>query len=210
MAHTFASGGITSESERDLSVGGVGAVPLDLFDDFSYSALGHLHGQQRLSDSVRYSGSPLPYSFSEARQIKGGYVVDVDHSGVTSVEPVSWSALKPLAVLKGTLEDILSNPDYVPEQEAYCQVTLTDRQRPAKAMETVRTRFPDTLVLAFAPEGGAPAQQATYSQKLAEAENDLDVCCGFLEHVRSREASTEEAETLTRVLETVRSSEVGA
>lgn len=210
MAHTFASGGITSESERDLSVGGVGAVPLDLFDDFSYSALGHLHGQQRLSDSVRYSGSPLSYSFSEARQVKGGYLIEVDHSGVTSVEPVSWSALKPLAVLRGTVEEILSNPDYAPHENAYCQVTLTDRQRPAKAMETVRTRFPDTLVLAFAPDGDAPAQQTTYSQKLAEAKNDLDVCCGFLEHVRSREASTEETDTLTRVLETVRSSELGA
>ncbi|HYH76195.1 MAG TPA: exonuclease subunit SbcD, partial [Arthrobacter sp.] len=66
LAHTFASGGISSDSERDLSIGGVGAVPLDLFDGFSYTALGHLHGRQSLSPQVRYSGSPLAYSFSEA------------------------------------------------------------------------------------------------------------------------------------------------
>ncbi len=210
MAHTFASGGITSDSERDLSVGGVGAVPLDLFDGFNYTALGHLHGQQRLSDSVRYSGSPLPYSFSEARQTKGGYLLDVDQSGVTSLEPVTWAATKSLAVLKGTLEDLLANPAHSWAEEAYCQVTLTDRQRPAKAMESVRTRFPETLVLAFAPADAGPAQHVTYSQKLAAAESDLDVCCGFLEHVRSREASSAEAEALTRVLDTVRSAEVGA
>ena len=58
LAHTFASGGISSDSERDLSIGGVGAVPLDLFDGFGYTALGHLHGRQSLSPQVRYSGSP--------------------------------------------------------------------------------------------------------------------------------------------------------
>lgn len=65
LAHTFASGGISSDSERDLSIGGVGAVPLDLFAGFSYTALGHLHGRQALTPDVRYSGSPLAYSFSK-------------------------------------------------------------------------------------------------------------------------------------------------
>jgi exonuclease SbcD len=78
LAHTFASGGISSDSERDLSIGGVGAVPLDLFDGFSYTALGHLHGRQSLSPEVRYSGSPLAYSFSEAKHQKGGWLIDVD------------------------------------------------------------------------------------------------------------------------------------
>ena len=85
LAHTFASGGISSDSERDLSIGGVGAVPLDLFDGFSYTALGHLHGRQELSPAVRYSGSPLAYSFSEARHKKGGWLVDVDAAGVGGV-----------------------------------------------------------------------------------------------------------------------------
>ena len=85
LAHTFASGGISSDSERDLSIGGVGAVPLDLFDGFGYTALGHLHGRQELSPAVRYSGSPLAYSFSEAKHRKGGWLVDVDASGIGGV-----------------------------------------------------------------------------------------------------------------------------
>ena len=92
--HVFASGGITSDSERDLTVGGVGAVPLDLFDSFSYTALGHLHGRQELSPSVRYSGSPLPYSFSEARQEKGGLLVEFDGEspGLGGTGPVAGAA----------------------------------------------------------------------------------------------------------------------
>src|SRR6478609_11639836 len=90
LAHTFASGGISSDSERDLSIGGVGAVPLDLFDGFSYTALGHLHGRQKLSESVRYSGSPLAYSFSEAAHQTGAWLVDVGPEGVASVAEVLW------------------------------------------------------------------------------------------------------------------------
>ncbi len=103
LAHTFASGGISSDSERDLSIGGVGAVPLDLFDGFSYTALGHLHGRQALSPQVRYSGSPLAYSFSEARHRKGAWLIDVGPAGVTGVEELQWEAPRKLAVLRGPI-----------------------------------------------------------------------------------------------------------
>ena len=147
LAHTFASGGISSDSERDLSIGGVGAVPLDLFDGFGYTALGHLHGRQTLSPSVRYSGSPLAYSFSEAQHKKGSWLLDVGAGGIGEVREVLWEAPRTLAVLRGTLEDLLSAGDLAWAESAYCQITLTDAQRPAQAMERLRSRFPDTLVL---------------------------------------------------------------
>lgn len=204
LAHTFASGGISSDSERDLSIGGVGAVPLDLFDGFSYTALGHLHGRQSLSAEVRYSGSPLAYSFSEAKHQKGGWLIDVDASGVTAVEEILWDAPRQLAVLRGSLDGLLESPEHAWAEQAYCQVTLTDAQRPAQAMERLRVRFPDTLVLGFEPEGAPAASGANYSTRLAEAEDDLAVCCGFLEHVRGREPGTEEQAALTEALENVR------
>src|SRR6478735_5164829 len=144
LAHTFASGGISSDSERDLSIGGVGAVPLDLFDGFSYTALGHLHGRQTLSPAVRYSGSPLAYSFSEAKHHKGGWLIDVDTSGITAVTEILWDAPRALAVLRGTLDELLAGADFAWAEEAYCQITLTDAQRPTQAMERLRARFPDT------------------------------------------------------------------
>lgn len=207
MAHVFASGGITSDSERDLSIGGVGAVPLDLFDGFTYTALGHLHGRQELSPSVRYSGSPLPYSFSEANQHKGGLLVDIDGSGAVTVAPVLWPAPRRLAVLRGTLAGLLADPELTEAETAYCQVTLTDDERPAKAMETLRGRFPDTLVLSFEPASGPRAAGQTYSQRLAKATDDLDICCGFLDHVRSRQADEQEKQLFADVLARVQSAE---
>jgi exonuclease SbcD len=204
LAHTFASGGISSDSERDLSIGGVGAVPLDLFDGFGYTALGHLHGRQELSPAVRYSGSPLAYSFSEAKHRKGSWLVEVDADGIGGVREVLWDAPRTLAVLRGKLDDLLESEDYAWAEAAYCQITLTDAARPAQAMDRLRARFPDTLVLGFDPDGPGAAPKASYSSRLAEAEDDLSVCCGFLDHVRGRPASDAEAAVLAEALETVR------
>lgn len=204
LAHTFASGGISSDSERDLSIGGVGAVPLDLFDGFGYTALGHLHGRQELSPAVRYSGSPLAYSFSEAKHKKGGWLVEVDASGITGVTEVLWEAPRNLAVLRGRIEDLLSAEEFGWAEDAYCQITLTDAQRPAQAMERLRARFPDTLVLGFDPDGVGATARTSYSNRLAEADDDLSICCGFLEHVRGRGADDAEAAVLGEALEAVR------
>ncbi|SDL37784.1 Exodeoxyribonuclease I subunit D [Arthrobacter sp. ov407] len=204
LAHTFASGGISSDSERDLSIGGVGAVPLDLFDRFGYTALGHLHGRQELSPAVRYSGSPLAYSFSEAKHRKGSWLVEVDAEGIGEVREVPWDAPRALAVLRGKLDDLLESEDFAWAEAAYCQITLTDAARPAQAMDRLRARFPDTLVLGFDPDGPGAAPKASYSSRLAEAEDDLSVCCGFLDHVRGRPASDAEAAVLAEALEAVR------
>jgi exonuclease SbcD len=204
LAHTFASGGISSDSERDLSIGGVGAVPLDLFDGFGYTALGHLHGRQELSPAVRYSGSPLAYSFSEAKHKKGSWLVEVDADGIGGVREVHWEAPRALAVLRGKLDDLLASEDFAWAEAAYCQITLTDAARPAQAMDRLRARFPDTLVLGFDPDGSGTAPKASYSSRLAEAEDDLSVCCGFLDHVRGRPASDAEAAVLAEALEAVR------
>jgi len=204
LAHTFASGGISSDSERDLSIGGVGAVPLDLFDGFSYTALGHLHGRQTLSPAVRYSGSPLAYSFSEAKHQKGGWLIDVDATGVTDVTEVLWGAPRQLAVLRGTLEELLAAEEFGWAEGAYCQVTLTDPQRPTQAMERLRARFPDTLVLGFDPQGAEASAKTSYSSRLAQAGDDLSICCGFLEHVRGRAADEAESAVLAEALEAVR------
>lgn len=194
MAHTFAAGGTGSDSERDLAIGGLGSVPLSLFEGFDYSALGHLHGKQKLSETVRYSGSPLAYSFSEARQSKGAWLLDVTQDGVGEIQAIAWPAPRDLAVLSGQLEDLLGREDLEWAESAYCHVTITDSERPARAMERLRARFPDTLVLVFAPEGGERDDLRTYSQRIAEAQDDADICCGFLEHVRGRKASPEEQE----------------
>jgi exonuclease SbcD len=95
-------------------------------------------------------------------------------------------------------------PEHQWAEKAYCQITLTDAQRPVRAMERLRSRFPDTLVLGFDPEGGAPSATSSYSSRLAEAPDDLSVCCGFLEHVRGRVPDETEEAALAAALENVR------
>ncbi len=81
LAHAFVAGAQPSDSERDITVGGVSLVPTSVFDGVDYVALGHLHGRHMLTDRVRYSGSPLAYSFSEADHRKGSWLVDLDAGG---------------------------------------------------------------------------------------------------------------------------------
>ncbi|WP_334172473.1 exonuclease SbcCD subunit D [Sinomonas sp.] len=210
MAHTFASGGVPADSERALAVGGLDVVPAELFDGFDYAALGHLHGRQRLTEGVRYSGSPLAYSFGEAKQSKGAWLLDFSPSGLDSVTEVGWPTSHRLAVLRGKLEELLADPALAHAEAACCQITLTDAERPQRAMERLRGRFPLALSLQFEPEGGSVRASTTYSGRLAAARDELEVCCGFFEHVRGRGPDEPERSALTEALESVRVAEAGA
>jgi DNA repair protein SbcD/Mre11 len=200
-AHAFVVGGEPSDSERDISVGGVGAVPAGLFAGADYVALGHLHGRQRLADTVRYSGSPLAYSFSEHGHTKGSWLVELGPAGVERVHAVDAPVPRRLAVLSGPLEQLLTDPALGRHEDAWCQVTLTDAERPAEAMTRVRARFPHTLELRFGP-ASAPSG-GTYTRRTAE-QDDLALCCGFLEHVRRRPPSDVEHKLLAAAVEGAR------
>ncbi|HEY6794866.1 MAG TPA: exonuclease SbcCD subunit D [Kineosporiaceae bacterium] len=202
-AHAFVVGGQGCDSERDIGVGGVASVPLALFAALDYVALGHLHGRQELTPSVRYSGSPLAYSFSEAKHRKGSWLVELGPQGVERVEAVPAPVPRPLAVLQGDLADLLTHPAHAASEGAWCQVTLTDPQRPADAMARLRVRFPHTLELRFAPRAAGAASRPGYGEQLA-GRDDLGVCCGFVEHVRGRTATEEEVALLRAALEQVR------
>jgi exonuclease SbcD len=206
MAHAFVTGGATSGSERDISVGGVGAVHPDVFAQADYVALGHLHGPQRISETVRYSGSPIALSFSEAGHHKGSILVDLPASlepgrgGGLDIRSIPAPTAKPLAILRGDIEDLLHDPRHRSAESAYCQITLTDTVRPMSAMERLRRRFPHTLVLAFEPLG-AQVIQRTSAASLRHR-GDLDLCCDFLGHVRTgNAASTRERALLATAVE---------
>ena len=122
LAHAFVAGGQPSDSERDISVGGISLVPTSVFEGFDYTALGHLHGRHTLTQSVRYSGSPLAYSFSEAGQVKGSWLVDLGPSGVTSAEFVEAPVPRPLARIRGTLDELArGRPDSVSQSRPGCR-----------------------------------------------------------------------------------------
>ncbi|WP_461021299.1 exonuclease SbcCD subunit D [Thalassiella azotivora] len=201
-AHAFVVGGQGSDSERDISVGGVSSVPSEVFDGVDYVALGHLHGPQRLAEHVRYSGSPLAYSFSERDHRKGSWLVELEAGGVTRVDHVPAPVPRPLAALRGTLEEVLGDPALAVHEGSWCQVTLTDARRPAEPMERLRARFPHVLSLVLEPQGGADAAGG-YAERVRGLD-DVGLCCSFLEHVRGEGPDEREAALLRQGLEAVR------
>ena len=208
MAHAFVTGGATSDSERDITVGGVAAVSPAVFAGADYTALGHLHGAQEVAPGVRYSGSPVAMSFSESRHRKGSLLVDL--SGPEPVvEQVDAPVMRPLAILRGTLEELLADPAHRAAEAAWCQVTLTDPQRPLGAMDQVRRRFPHTLELRFEPQGASVPLRPYAASHATRA--PVDVCCDFLAHVRGgRRATDDERALLGEALEASRLERRGA
>ncbi len=197
MAHAFVAGSpeagaqMGSDSERDISVGGLAIAPTSHFTRPDYVALGHLHRPQILTDSVRYSGSPIAYSFSEDGHTKGSWLVELDAGGVHRADFVAAPVARGLQRLVGTLDDLLQGPELSQAEQRYVAVTLTDRLRPADAMERLRARFPHVLTLTFAPEGQAPAARPALPR--VAGRSDHDIALGFVQEVRELEATTEEA-----------------
>jgi DNA repair protein SbcD/Mre11 len=188
-AHAFVSGGDASDSERDISVGGVAQVPVSVFDGIDYVALGHLHGRQRMSDSVRYSGSPLAYSFSEEHQVKGSWLVDPGRAAEFVPAPVP----RQVARIEGRLDELLNGDRWSRYEDHWLQVTLTDPERPRAAMDRLRTRFPHVLALAFAPDGGPrPGLESRAARMQGRSESELAL--DFVADVRGEPAN--EAERL--------------
>jgi exonuclease SbcD len=200
-AHAFVTGGQASDSERELAVGGLGQVGASTFAGADYVALGHLHGRQQLAPAVRYSGSPLAFSFSEADQVKGSWLVTLDGDGLAGVESVPAPVPRRLARLRGELHQLLHDPEYAGAEGAWCQVTLTDAVRPAMPMEQLRRRFGQVLELRLEPAraDGAGVAAEGYAERIA-GQGDLEVCCGFLAHVRQRPASGDEQRLMERAL----------
>jgi len=205
LAHGWVTGGAASESERDITVGGVGQVPAELFAPFSYVALGHLHGQQTVASHLRYSGSPLPYSFSEAAHRKGSWLVELDDRGIARVEQVPAPVHRHLSVLRGQLADLLGSAAHTGYEDDFVSVTLTDPRRPEGAMDALRARFPHVLVLAFEPEGAVPDGRG-YRARTA-GRDDESIAAEFVRHVSNSPPTAGEERLLARAFEAVRSAE---
>ncbi|MFJ2618060.1 exonuclease SbcCD subunit D [Glutamicibacter sp. NPDC087344] len=209
MAHLFAAGGVGSDSERELSTGNLDVVPVELFEHFDYAALGHLHGRQQVRENVRYSGSPLAYSFSEVKQTKGVWILETTAQGVVNIDEVRLSVPKRLVILRGELQQLLDDPELEYAVDAWCQVTLTDPERPAEAMQSIRARFPDTVVLNFDPQGAqAKEKPQSYAERLAKATSTEEVVGDFIEHVRERAADEAERTVLLSVIQRTREAQV--
>ncbi|MFP7696239.1 exonuclease SbcCD subunit D [Trueperella sp. LYQ143] len=199
LAHAFISGAEPSESERSISIGGAEAVAASVFHCeglIDYVALGHLHRPQRVGDPqhgplMRYSGSPIAFSFSEEQQQKTSIIYDT-----TAVDPIEYipaPVYRPLATLTGTLDELLS-PRYCDYQDHFLRIYITDPERPQHLHEKLLARFPQLLTY----------QHLCERSELAVAEmtqirsDPLTVLTQFFTSTGGRELDTAEQEIIDR------------
>jgi exonuclease SbcD len=147
---------------------------------------------------VRYSGSPLAYSFGEAGQHKQAWLVDLDADGLAGVRPVPLPAPRQLTVLRGELADLLADPQHVGVEEHFVSARLTDPVRPVDPMRQLQGRFPHCVHLEWAGSG-AVADGRSYTERLS-GRGDLEVAGEFVLHVRGLAATPTERDLLGRAL----------
>ena len=192
-----------SDVERDITSGGIDYVPLSIFDGPDYVALGHIHGRSTLSERVRYSGAPLHYSFSEARKPRGGWLVDLDADGLSTVEWLNLPVPRSLSILTGTLDEILADDAHTAVETDWLSVILTDQVRPLDGMRKLQSRFPHCVTLEHRPEVTAESVETTYAERV-HARTDTEIVSGFLEFVRNGVGPTDlETDILASVLSEV-------
>jgi exonuclease SbcD len=188
LAHAFVTGGEGSESERTIAVGGVEQVPGSVFDGVDYVALGHLHGPQRLAEHLRYSGSPLAYSFSEATHRKSVWLVELDGGGLAGVRRRELPVPRSLATVVGELDSLLTSQEHDKLVDSYVSVVLTDRVRPVEPMRRLQRRFPHAVHLEWRPEGGREGAAPRFAEAV-RGRSDREVAARFLADCRGGDAS---------------------
>ena len=186
ISHCFVAGGRVSESERPLAVGGADNVSWQPLEDFHYVALGHLHAPQHQgAEHIRYSGSLLKYSFSEAGQNKGVTLVELqaDGSAVTTLLPLS--PLRDVRVIEGELQHILQQGQSDLARDDYVMVRLQDKEALLDTMARLRTVYPNALHI----EKPGLMQQGDM-QSLSQEQlrrNELDIFADFYREVRGED-----------------------
>lgn len=201
MAHQFVTAGgndpagAGSENTRPEFVGAVEKVDAGAFDDFDYVALGHIHRPQKVGrDTVRYAGSPLKYSLSEATMNKSVPLVTMKEKGDVEVELLPLVPLHDLRHIKGPIDELLKKENVV-EPEDYIYVTLTDEDVIPQAMDRVRIRYPNAISLDYDNAHTRAIESFDVSQAIA-ARSIEDLFGAFYKQVYGLDPKEEEWDIL--------------
>lgn len=159
ISHAFVMGGEVGGSERTLSVGGSEQVSPHVFKNFHYTALGHLHGPQRMgADHIRYSGSPLKYSFDEHEQKKSFTIIDMDTKGKVDISTIPVEAKRDVVILEGYFEDLLNNTALQKKhKDDYVQARLLDTMPIMDGMAKLRQVYHQCMTIELAGRIATPA-----------------------------------------------------
>lgn len=211
VAHQFVTANGTQPETCDsetLSVGGTDQVDASVFNAFDYTALGHLHGPQRIGrPEIRYAGSPLKYSFSEMHQNKSVTVVKLKEKGNVESHTVPLTPLHEMREIKGPI-DALTDPKIAAGNEDYIHATLTDNHAVAGAAERLRAVYPNLMCIDFEAPGTETAQPSrTAASGDVAHRTPQELFEEFYRNQNERELPTAERGELARAIRTAQEDE---
>ena len=150
LVHQFVTGSSTCDSE-EISVGGTDNVDAEVFANFDYVALGHIHGPQNIgSEKIRYCGTPMKYSFSEAKHQKSITVVELGENGSFALRTIPLTPLHDMREIRGSYEEVTTKSFYANTTvEDYLHITLTDEEDVPEAMARLRVIYPNLMKLTY-------------------------------------------------------------
>ena len=199
ITHQFVTGAVRSESE-DISVGGSDNVDASVFEGFDYVALGHIHRAQSVSrDTIRYAGTPLSYSFSEAGQEKSVTIVDLYEKGRYEISRESLTPLHALRRLRGSYDELTFKGNYEnTATDDYLHIVLTDEEDVFDALARLRSIYPNICKLDYDNTRTRAALEALPEEN-PDQKTALELFMDFYEKQNGKEMSCEQRE-LSRTL----------
>lgn len=203
IAHQFVTGAARCESE-DISVGGLDNVDASVFAPFDYVALGHIHGPQQIGrESVRYCGTPLKYSFSEAKQCKSVTVAQLKEKGNLGIRTVSLTPLRDLRELKGTYEELVNRKNYEGTAlEDYLHITLTDEEDIVDAVGKLRVIYPNLMKLDYDNRRTRENREITGGDEM-EAKTPMELVREFYERQNNQPMNGKQEALVSRLMEKI-------
>lgn len=201
LAHAFAAGGTPSESERPLSIGGYDRISDSVFEEYDYTALGHLHRPQKTqkeSEKIQYSGSLMRYSFDEVNQKKGVIVGELDKEGKVHTTFHEMVPRYQVRCMEGTFDTLMSE-ETAPSDD-YLQIRLNDETPVIDAMPKLRAKFPHAL--GVEQDMGYREDEGSRNIRL-EQMSDEDILKRFVHQFRDRDLTEEEEKLALQTWDTV-------
>ena len=196
LAHAFVSGAETSVSDRAAEVGRAAMIVSSVFDGFDYVALGHIHGAQKAGkDSIRYCGTPLKYSFSEANDEKSVLVVELENKGTVHTRTVSLKPLHDMREIKGTYEELTLKKNYEGQNtQDYVHITLTDEEDVIDAVAKLRVIYPNLMKLDYDNTRTRSGTQIIENLSEVQTSSPIDLFMEFFKTCNGKDMSDEQKE----------------
>lgn len=202
VTHQFITGAIRSDSE-ERSLGGADNIDASVFDDFDYVALGHIHRPQQISDKIRYSGSPLKYSFSEINYDKSVTIVEIEEKGKREIRIAPLIPLHDMKQIRGTYNELVSKEFYDGlNREDYYRVILTDENDILDALARLRIIYPNVMGLEY-DNARTKASAEVLENVNVDDLSPIEIFKTFYEKQNGREIEKEPCKYVTGLIEKI-------